>query len=183
MAILNILKIHKKIFVAILVLLIVSVPIDASARKVTSKHKYIARFVYNFMSHVDFPTNSGDKINICIIGDNAITPHLSHLVSSKDNSSLLISSKYIDDNLNSCHVVYIDEYVKEDESRALLKTQDSKILTIGNIKGFANRGGVVEFFLRKNKVELKINVSQMNRNEIHINDSLLSISDTVNNAE
>jgi len=183
MAFLNIPQIYKKVVVVALMLIIVIVPIDTSAKRVTSEHKYMAKFLYNFMSHVHFSDNQANKINICIIGDNAITPHLSHLVRRQDSNLISVLPKYIDDNLNNCHVVYIDEVFKENEARALLKARNNKVLTIGNIKGFANRGGIVEFLLRKNKVELKINVSQMSRNKISISDTLLSISDTINTTE
>ncbi|MDA0967617.1 MAG: YfiR family protein [Proteobacteria bacterium] len=173
----------KLILRVISILLILTVPLDSFARQLTSKHKYTAKFVYNIMSHVDFKHNIDGKINICIIGDNAMTPHLTRIVKNKNANSYAILHRYIDDNLNNCDVLYIDENFKEDESRALLKTKSSNALTIGNIRGFANRGGIIEFNLRKNKVELKINLSQINSNKFIINDSLLSVSDTVNNSE
>jgi hypothetical protein len=68
-----------------------------------------------------------------------------------------------------------DGYLK----RLLSRVRGKPILTLGNIKNFAESGGIVQFTLMNNRVKFVINLEEMKSSQLKISDSILSISDTV----
>lgn len=181
MAFLSTSYIKKLIIVTVAVAVVISLSVVAHAKQVrTPEHKFRAEFITNFMNHVFWDLPNDPIRNICVIGDDPMTPHLRYLIRKNGRSHLQVLRKYIDDDFAACHLVYTGYNQFNEIDRVILKTQSRHILTVSSIKDFVKKGGHVEFLIRNQKVELHFNISALENSGIKISDDLLSLSDTIN---
>ncbi|MEO1954255.1 MAG: YfiR family protein [Campylobacterales bacterium] len=102
--------------------------------------------------------------------------------SNKKINKKPIKIKYINDvdELNTTNVLYIPISDKKNLPKILKKIKNKDILTVSKIKGFAQRGGIMQIYFLTQKVKLKINLNKSLKNNLKISSSLLKISDVVN---
>jgi hypothetical protein len=79
--------------------------------------------------------------------------------------------------LASCDLIFLSEGAEEDWERIQPAVNALPILTVGEIKGFAESGGMIEYFSprRSGKVRLKINLQTMRRAGIMLSAQLLAL--------
>jgi len=92
-----------------------------------------------------------------------------------------IEIKYIDniDNLSQTNILYIPMGSGKDLNTILDKTKGKNILTISDIRGFADKDGVMQIYFISQKVKLRINLSRSKKNNLQISSSLLAIADVI----
>jgi len=88
---------------------------------------------------------------------------------------------YIDtiDELQHSHVLYIPTSKKNELPDILNKVKNKNILTVSSIRGFAQKQGILQIYFVAQKVKLKINLDVAKNEDLHINSTLLRISEVV----
>jgi len=155
-----------------------------SYAKEKSYYELQSELVYNFIDHVNWSqvvAETTKSRNLCIMEDNPVIPYLNILLESKNDKRLILIRKHENDYLEDCHVLFINEDYDGYLSRLLKRVRGKPVLTFGNVRSFAESGGIVQFRLRNNRVELTINVKEMKSSQIKISELILSASQTINN--
>jgi hypothetical protein len=174
----NILSKVPRVVLAITIALVLT---KNSFAKEKSYYELQAELVYNFTEYVTwFSHEAKSPKSLCIIGDNPVIPYLKELLENKNEENIIIVRKHENDYLEDCNILFINDNYDGYLRRILLRVKNKPILTFGNMKDFAENGGIVQFTLRNNRVEFKINIKEMRSSRLRISDSILSVSDTIN---
>lgn len=144
-----------------------------------------AIFLYNFAQFVQWPERSfpskDSPLIISVLGKDPFGKYLEEVVSGeKLNDHPLIIKKYNQlEEVNECHILFIEEKDKGELRIILDDLLTRNILTVSDIKGFAQMGGMIEFIKTENKIALKINHESVNKAELTISSKLLRLAEIV----
>jgi hypothetical protein len=136
------------------------VSVQAQDSSVSEEFKLKAAFVYNFVRFVDWPnapaSRSERSITICVIGQNPFGDTLDGIISSGDLENVHVNYSTSAPLTIDCNIAVINEPV-ERSARALLDSFKGKsTLTVSNVYGFLDLGGIIEFTLKDGKVRFYI---------------------------
>jgi hypothetical protein len=154
-----------------------------SSRADDNKESLIkAAFVYNFVKFVQWPgalaIGGLTHIDICVLGNSSMsqTGAVFRQASTPKLSLNLTSESSAGAASGHCHIVFISssEAARLDEILAQLKTKP--VLTVSDISGFADRGGMIGFTTEDNKVKLEVNPKAAAAAGLHIDAQLLEIA-------
>lgn len=177
------LEIKQKIHILILVLTSLlgfgaksAFAAEVMPAKEAAYYELQASLIYNFINHLNWEKPTDPKI-VCVIGDNPIMPYLQSLTES--NPHIAVSRKYENDFIDDCSILFVNRYFKGHFKKLLLKAGSKPVLTISDIEYFAQNGGIVQFTLRQNRVELTINKKSLRRSRIEISNAILASSELI----
>jgi hypothetical protein len=161
-------------------------PVPATGQDSPSKeYKIKAACLINFLKFVEWPeegkTEAPEPIVIGILGQNPFGSFLDDLAKDQKVRGRAIHLKKLDpsDVVTGCHVLFFAS-VEKDRMGEILKTLEGRsILTIGEHRGFAQEGGIVNFFIEENKVRFEINPDQAKKSRLKISSKLLSLAKIV----
>lgn len=145
-----------------------------------------AAFIYNFIKFIQWPDEESDQretIKIAIVGQdpfgNSFDPILEKTVKNK-NIELVHFDSYekIHDKeqLYDCQVVFVSKSEQNHISGMLAGVQGRAILTISEIDGFADKGGMICFKNNDNKISFEINIGTMKTSNIKASSQLLKLA-------
>lgn len=100
---------------------------------------------------------------------------------NKQINSKNIKIKYVNDikNINDTTVLYISNVSSESLSSILEKANNKSILTVSDMRGFAEKGGILQVYIASQRAKLKINLATANKEDIKIKSSLLRIAEVI----
>ena len=172
-------KVAKMILATTVILALNSNTFVYAKGKEKSYYELQAELLYNFADYVKWPDYFSKTKNLCVVEDNPVLPYLYNILREK-NKNIILVRKHENDYLEDCTILFVNNYYDGYVERLLHRVKGKPILTFSNIKNFAHSGGIVQFTLRNNRVEFIINVEEMKNSQIKIDNSILSIADTIN---
>jgi len=174
-------KVAKIYLVTTVVLALINHSFAATPIKEKSYYELQAELLYNFINHVNWPSYPTEKeLNLCIMEDNPVLPHINILLKNNANKDIKVIRKHENDYLEDCSILFINDSYDGYLSRLLSRIRSKPILTIGNIKGFAEKGGIIQFNLRNNRVEFTINMKELKSSHLKIDNAIISVSEIIN---
>lgn len=89
--------------------------------------------------------------------------------------------RYIDtiDAIGKTNILYIPDSDSYQLNQILESTKGKNILTISDIRGFAEKNGAVQISFVSQKVKLKINLDVVKENDLNVKSTLLRIADVI----
>jgi hypothetical protein len=84
--------------------------------------------------------------------------------------------------LKSCHLLMFcsDDSVRVEASGEIIKAlKDSPVLTVGEMDGFLESGGIINFLMEDKKVRFEINAVAVKRSKLKISSKLLRLAKRV----
>jgi len=161
-----------------------------------------AAFIYNFIKFVDWPkekvAESNEPAIIGIVGKdpfgNAFAPVKDK--EDKDRKVLIKRFKPIEelkksgekdksllereiDSLRKCHLLFICSSEEKSINEIINLVKDYSVLTIGDMQGFLESGGIINFITEEKKVRFEINVTAAKRAKLKIRSQLLRLAKRV----
>lgn len=152
----------------------------AEERKPT-EYDVKAAYIYNFAKFVEWPAgkplDGGATLIVGIIGKDSFGPALAAIegkVAGKRNIRVKrdISLK----TARNCDILFISHSEKDHLEEILEAVGDSGVLTIGDTKGFARQGVMINFYMEENRVRFEINAKSAGRAGLRISSNLLKIA-------
>lgn len=143
-----------------------------------------AAYLYNFINYIDWPENAfpapGGTITIGVVGQNPFEAALD-VLNGKQVKGRTVALKQITDtkDLDQCQIVFINSSEKARLPELLEKLKDSRALTVSEIDGFAQQGGIINFISEHNKVRFEINPDAARRLGLNISSELLKLAKVV----
>ena len=140
-----------------------------------------AAFIHNFTQFIDWPSGvfetEDSPIRIGILGQGPINEPLMNLNGKKTvQRSLEVA---VVDNLSDVsehHIIFFNRSEKENIASILGSLKNTGILTIGDMPGFDEQCGVINFYLKGGKVRFEINVTASRREKLRISSKLLRLA-------
>jgi hypothetical protein len=144
-----------------------------------------AAFLYNFAKFVEWPPSSfsdaSAPFRICVFGPNPFGTELRDITNAKMvNGHKLEVYQVIDlQTARTCHIVFIASSEAGQLKRILESLRGSYVLTVGDIKGFAEQGGMISFVLENERVQFVVNRKATEQSGLKISSKLLSVAKLV----
>jgi len=186
-------RIKACIFV-VLALALFAAPISVQAQDDSAQNREYqvkAAFLYNFVKFVDWPkekvADGNEPIIIGVIGKDpfgkAFDPIKKKQVKGKKvvikRFQDLEESKQSDEQtalIRKCHLLFICSSEKKKLREIINLVKDDSVLTVGEVKGFLESGGIINFLMEDKKVCFEINNAAAKQTKLKIRSKLLRLA-------
>ncbi len=158
---------------------------NASAQRPT-EYEVKAAFLYNFAKFTEWPSRAfgGDDapIVIGVLGKDPFGVTLDQTIRGKTVRGRrleIVRFGHVEDDLKRCHILFIGPSETGRLEGIFESLEGSSVLTVGEGDGFCQRGGVINFVLRQNRVRFEISVDAAERSGLSISSKLLKLAKIV----
>jgi hypothetical protein len=147
-----------------------------------------AAYMYNFAKFVDWPVNTFDSqaqpIVFCVLGQTPLSGALEQALAGKvvDHRPLLFRQLTDSKQAGKCQVLFIGSPDRKPLRQILDEVRSFNLLTVGEVEGFTNQGGVIRFVLDAGRVRLEFNLDAADDAKLRISSKLLSLGKTIRTA-
>jgi len=156
---------------------------EHSSSRTPNEYQVKAAFIYNFTRFIEWPDGTfpdrGGLIKICIVGEDPFKNSMSELENKKAKGMGFEVTRVRNftggDKLEPCNIIFIGKSETAKLPAILRALEGQNILTISDIKRFAEVGGVIGFAIKKNKICLEVNLKAANDAKLDISSKLLKL--------
>ena len=167
---------------ALAVLLLLS-----SARAETppqAEYRVKAAFLYTFAKFVTWPQHSGadtsDTMHICVLGKDPFGDAFETVFARTTTPRRVEVTRHRSaSGTTACDVVFISASERERLPRILRHFGNRAVLTVSDMEGFADSGGMINFVIRNNRVGFRINLDAAERSGLKLSSKLLRLADVI----
>ncbi|OUD12349.1 YfiR family protein [Thioflexithrix psekupsensis] len=144
-----------------------------------------AIFLFRFSLFVTWPDSAfaakDSDFIICILGQNPFEDVLDLAVQDEKYNGRTIKVSYLNrpDTVKSCHILFISPSEAPRIDAIIRQTANLPILTVGNVTDFIRVGGMIEFYLRDNRVRFMIDPQTIRDMQLTVSANLLRVGDVV----
>ena len=170
----------KVAVVALAALAPVLATLPARAQTRAGDYQVKAAFLFNLAKFVQWPSDGPSKeLVIGVIGDEFFGRALDQLVSGKtiQGRDLVVRRLRWDDDLDHCHIVFVASGEARHLPDILARTPQTGVLTVGESPDFLRAGGLVRFYLERNRMRVQIDGPRAADAGLKISSQLLSLGE------
>lgn len=145
-----------------------------------NEYQIKAAFILNFAQFIQWPAASfGDAsqpIVIGILGDDPFGEMLEQTFANEvvGGRALVVKRARQVDDLKSSHLLFVSKSERDRVTTILNSLRDSAVVTIGEVENFAQRGGIINFYMDGRRVRFEINADAAQKKGIRIHSQLLA---------
>lgn len=142
------------------------------------EHKIKAGLVYNFLKYTTWPDISTHKeLKVCLFGGDPFDGYLNPLAGRTAQQAKIVISRISSiQETEGCHLVFVHRRARTYLSDILSFLDDKNVLTISDINGFAQQGGMVELATEQQQIRLYINQYATQMAGLNINEQILKLA-------
>jgi uncharacterized protein DUF4154 len=179
-------------FVQVLICLATSLCLDAVPSRgqdvVDTRKEYNVKAVtlYAFGRYVTWPNTAFDKPDspfvIGLFGSNPFGDALNQIAAKKNlgGRPIVIRQFTAPEECSNCHILFVAASVpSETEAKLFEKLARKAVLVVGESAGFAERGGIVNFYQSGDNVRFELNPDKANEAQLSFDAKLLSLGTKV----
>ncbi|HPE81872.1 MAG TPA: YfiR family protein [Gammaproteobacteria bacterium] len=138
-------------------------------------------FVFNFAKLTRWPANTWTEdapmFNLCTAGSDDLVTSLRHLGRERiAGHPVAIRALQAADSPNACHALYIAGSEHMSFLRWIDGTRSRPVLTISEIRGFADAGGAIQLYQDKDRIRFRINVDAARDRGLTLSARLLDLA-------
>lgn len=137
----------------------------------------IAALNFNFAKYAGWPDiDSKPAIQLCYFNDN-VRQSFGGL-SNKQLFKKPVSVRQLHDieEASECHLLFIDSTERGLLQRLFVHLRNKPVLTVSDIPGFTDEGGMIEILRVDNKLRFKVNLTRMQRADISLSSQVLKLA-------
>lgn len=155
--------------------------IDPAAADPALEQQVKAAYLYNFFLFIDWPAQTfggedGD-FDLCILGRDPFGDSLAPLATRvARNRHIRLRHLTGSGDPGSCHLLFIGTSEAGRATSLLRRLRGSPVLTVSELPGFAEHGGMVGFVLEGGKVRLEINLAAAQGAGLRVSAKLLEVA-------
>jgi hypothetical protein len=192
--------IDYKLIVLALALFVAPFVSQVWADSTTSREYQVkAAFLYNFMNFVDWPeeksSDGNEPMIIGVIGKDPFGDAFEPVKNKKVKGKNVVIERFKGfeeleksgekdgsqpqpqiKTLKKCHVLFICSSERKRLGEIVDLIQDNNVLTVSDIEGFLEAGGIINFVMEDQKVRFEINVTTAKRAKLKIRSQLLRLA-------
>jgi YfiR/HmsC-like len=150
-----------------------------------AEYQIKAAFLFNFAKFVEWPpssfANASAPLRICVFGRDPFGEELRNITKEKTvNGHKLEIDQGIDLQVaRTCHILFIASSETARLKQILESLRGTDTLTVSDIKGFVEQGGMINFVLENNRVQFEVNSKAAEQGGLKISSKLLSVAKLV----
>jgi hypothetical protein len=162
-------------------LLVFSLALSAQ-RSTSTEYLAKANFLATFPSFIDWPDSAFPSpqaaILLCVRGDFAFGTSLAVLTRGISIHGRSLEVRWIrkDEDLHSCHIVFVSHSESKRYGKLLQSLDGASILTVGETSDFLAAGGAVAFSVKGETLQFEINLPHANRAHLRISSHMLALA-------
>lgn len=122
-----------------------------------------AAFVYNFAKFTRWPVDSwrgrDDRLHICVAGSDSVGFSLKRLRGETIHGRDVVVVQVTSDDAQTCQLAYIAAPEHGRMGVWINKYLGDPVLTISEIRGFADAGGMIQLFRAEDRIRFRINLA------------------------
>jgi hypothetical protein len=147
-----------------------------------SEDQVKAAFLFNFVRYVEWPDEvfdqSESKVKICMFEAEAFGSVVSQIVSGKSVGDRKLEVESIEnlEEVEGCHLLYLGSQTGEKHLELTSMLASAPIFTVSDSAGFAERGGMANFFRADNKMRFEMNPTAAKEARLKISSRLLRLA-------
>jgi hypothetical protein len=163
-------------------LLLVLLPLQIFAAPPTEEYKLKAALIYKLSKFVEWPapaaTGKPRTFGICLLGEDAFGAALDALEGRKAAGQPIRVQRFSQSEAidSGCQMLFISESKQAFLGSILQNLQQQPILTLGDTKGFAEQGGMIQFTRGRKRIGFKINLESTKQSGLKIAAPLLELA-------
>jgi hypothetical protein len=148
-----------------------------------------AAYLYNFVKFVEWPGARSLSVthtaNICIMGDDPFGSAMDIFrQASSAQLALNVRRNVTFRDIPDCNILFVSNSEADAVSAIIAHTKGYPVLTVSEIPGFADKGGIIEMvrveknigLFSKDKINLRINIKAADSEGLRIDAQLLEIA-------
>lgn len=143
-----------------------------------------AAVVYKLAKFVEWPATSFEHarspLRLCLLGDTPVADALQAAVGRTVRNRPVTISRTEDLVAGEpCHVLYVSRTQQQRLAAVLARLADRPVLSVSEIEGFAQRGGIVGLIRRGKRLGFQVNVGSARRAGLAVSAPLLELADVI----
>jgi hypothetical protein len=176
----------SQIFLCFLLTSNLVMAIETSGADKSKEFHVKALFLYNFANFVEWPddafTNKSSPLRMCLYGSVPFGGFLEAVNGTRirDRQLTIIRTSYSEEIEDGCHILFVGTEHLATIERLFSNMNHLFVLSIGNVKGFTDKGGIVNILRTRDQHKFEINLSKAIENGLLIDSDLLSLARIIN---
>jgi hypothetical protein len=144
-----------------------------------------AAFLYNFAKFVEWPPSSfsdaSASLQICVLGRDPFGDALRNITKEKIINGHKLEVRQVADlqQARSCHILFVASSGTTPVKQIVDGLRGASVLTVGDTKGFAQQGGMINFVLENDRVQFEVSSKAAEEAGLKISSKLLSVAKLV----
>jgi hypothetical protein len=144
-----------------------------------------AAFLYNFTRFVEWPDNpvlpAGTELRVCVLGEDPFGTSVDALQGKRVHERTIAVRRLENaERRTGCDVLFVSASESVRLDRVIdPRTPEFGVLTVSDMPGFAEAGGIIQMVLEHRRVRFEINVTAARRAGLSISSKLLRLARTL----
>jgi hypothetical protein len=140
-----------------------------------------AAFIYNFAKFTEWPADMAPgtgPISMCVLGDAAVAEALERAVKTRKVAGHSVSVSLVAPSgpPGVCHILYVAGLPPRQAAEVVAELRDDPVLTISDLEGFTEAGGIVQLFFERGQLRFGIDYESAKRARLQISSSLFALA-------
>jgi hypothetical protein len=156
-------------------------PVRAEAEQ-SKEYQVKALFIFNFLQFVEWPASAfptpDAPLRVAILGESPIAGPLTATVRGeriRGHPVEVVQVSRVEDVLH-CHLVFVARAEQRNLAPIVTALSGRPVLTVGDMPDFAQRGGVINFYMAGQKVRFEANRAAAQNNGLKLGSQLLGLA-------
>jgi hypothetical protein len=168
--------------ISVIIILLLQSSLSYAKQPIIREYQIKAIYLYYFTDFVRWPStafqSSYSPFNICVLGKNPFRGVLKFAVKNKtiDKHSVKVQFHSSVKNTSSCHILFISRSKVRNLTKILKYLEQRAVLTVSDIKGFARKGGMIQFVKQGKHIRFYMNRHAAIKANVRISANLLHIA-------
>ncbi len=147
-----------------------------------SQYEVQAVYLFDFAKFVRWPAGTEhESLDICIAGQKIYVDTLTKIIAGEhiDSHPLTVHAIQGPEDEAGCDILFIDASVKDRLDALLSVTTGKPVLTVSDIPGFLDHGGMIQFLMIGKRVRFSVDLGPVTRSGISLSSELLKVAVSV----
>jgi len=159
--------------------------LDLPVQAGSAEYELKAAFLYNFSQFVVWPagafSGAQSQIVIGVVGDDPFGGSLEEIVrGQKANNHPLVVQRFRQiEEIRPCHILFVSRSEAGRLNQIVAISRNRNILTVSDIEGFAQHGGMIALVTENNRIRFKINLAAVKAENLTVSSKLLRVAEIV----
>jgi YfiR/HmsC-like len=174
-----------RLFLALVALMsFVNTDLFAQQQK-PSEYQVKATYLYNFGRFVKWPgaaaAGRGDSFAVCVLGQDPFGAILDATLAGEilDGKPVVLRRISKPQDGAECRILFISSKEEKRLKEILTSLNEGGVLTVSDMPGFTERGGMIQFVLQGDKVRFEINLESAESARLVLSSELLKVAASV----
>ena len=160
--------------------LLLSLSLLCGAQEHPTQSQVKAAYLFNFGKFVHWhPQPPGfASFDICVLGRNPFGSALATTVAGEriDGKSIVVRNISTISDAARCQILFVSSSEEKRLKSILGTTRQPNVLTVSDIPGFAQRGGMIELVSQEDRIRFEVNVAAVGDAGLAVSSELLKVA-------